>query len=318
MANEREVPIFIFNGFLESGKTTMIRRMLQNPDFTDGQHILLIVCEEGLEEFDEAVCKEKHVAIANIDAAESFNKSTMEQLEQAHKPDSVLIEFNGMWDPEMMLTAPYPKAWFIAQILTMVNSETFQNYYTNMRQMTATQFKLTDVVVFNRFDDRKNDKFSYRSACKAQNMRVQVVFEYPSGEIDAAFDASPFDLTQKVIDIPDQDFPTWYFDVMDNAERYDGKVIHVLCRVAKLTAPNQSGFVMGRHVMTCCAEDIQFMGIYCINHMQFEDEAWVYLTGTVKAVDSSVYGEDGGEQLPVLQVSRLEHAPAPEEEVLML
>ncbi len=43
---------------------------------------------------------ERHVAIANIDAAESFNKSTMEQLEQAHKPGSVLIEFNGMWNPE--------------------------------------------------------------------------------------------------------------------------------------------------------------------------------------------------------------------------
>ncbi len=80
-----------------------------------------------------------------------------------------------------------------------------------MRQMTATQFKLTDVVVFNRFDDRK-DKFSYRSACKAQNMRVQkVVFEYPSGEIDAAFDASPFYLTQKVIDIPVLRFPDLVF-----------------------------------------------------------------------------------------------------------
>ena len=206
----------------------------------------------------------------HLENEEKWNQTTLQKMEQTYQPDCVIIEFNGMWNPEIMFATAYPQTWAIAQVMTIVNSATFQNYYANMRQLMAAQFKLTDLVVFNRFDDGTYDKFYFRSACKAQNMRVQVVYEYPNGEVDTVFDTSPFDLTKKVIDVPEEDFPTWYFDVMDNADRYDGKIVHVLCRVAKLTNPKQTGFVMGRHVMTCCAEDIQFMGIYCVNNMQFD------------------------------------------------
>lgn len=314
---KREVPIFLFNGFLESGKTTMVRRMLENPELTNGQKILLLVCETGMEEYDAAWCEKKNVSLVEFEEEQDYMHADFADLDKRFAPACVIVEFNGMWNPETMLTVSYPKCWLIAQIMTLCNSETFTNYYTNMRQLTAGQMKLTDLVVYNRFSD-SYDKFAFRSAAKAQNMRAQVIFEYPDGIIDAEFDASPFDLSKNTIEIKEEDFPTWYFDVMDHAEKYDGKIIKTLCRVAHLSDPQQKGFVMGRHVMTCCENDIQFMGVYCINDMNFEDESWMLLTGKVQAADASVYGEQPGELLPVLQVSKLEKAAAPEQEVLLL
>ena len=47
-----EVPVYLFTGFLEAGKTKMIQETLEDEGFNDGSHILLLVCEEGLEEYD--------------------------------------------------------------------------------------------------------------------------------------------------------------------------------------------------------------------------------------------------------------------------
>ena len=55
-----EVPVYIVNGFLESGKTSFIQETMTDPDFSDGTETLLIVCEEGEVEYDEQVLKKCH------------------------------------------------------------------------------------------------------------------------------------------------------------------------------------------------------------------------------------------------------------------
>ena len=42
---QKLVPIYIINGFLESGKTTFLRDVLQGGDFYDGEPGLLILCD---------------------------------------------------------------------------------------------------------------------------------------------------------------------------------------------------------------------------------------------------------------------------------
>ena len=44
-----DVPVFLITGFLESGKTTFIKEIFNDPEFYDGEKILLIVCENGVE-----------------------------------------------------------------------------------------------------------------------------------------------------------------------------------------------------------------------------------------------------------------------------
>ena len=51
MNEMKEVPVFLFTGFLESGKTRFIQETLEDKRFNSGERTLLIVCEEGEEEY---------------------------------------------------------------------------------------------------------------------------------------------------------------------------------------------------------------------------------------------------------------------------
>ena len=54
---ENEVYVYLFTGFLESGKTSLIQGTIEEPDFMKGETGLLICCEEGEVEYDEALLK---------------------------------------------------------------------------------------------------------------------------------------------------------------------------------------------------------------------------------------------------------------------
>ncbi len=47
-----EIPVYLFVGFLESGKTSFIQKSLEYSDFNSGENTLYLICEEGIEELD--------------------------------------------------------------------------------------------------------------------------------------------------------------------------------------------------------------------------------------------------------------------------
>lgn len=311
----REVPVFLFNGLLESGKTVMVNRFFENRQICGGRKIVLIVCEEGIEEYDEKNLREKNVTLVSVEDEEDFNSALYEDIERKYAPDIVAIEYNGMWDGNAPLEIVYPDGWQLVEIMTTVDSTTFDAYSKNLRAMLVEQFRNSDIVIFNRFTD-DSKKMAYRSLVKAVNMRVQVVYEYEDGTMDAQFDASPFDLTKDEIDIGDADFGVFYFDVMDNVDKYEGKTVTMRAQAAQISAVAANGFLIGRFAMTCCANDIQFISIYVKNNMTFKNKAWYYVKAKVVSVDASIYGEEPGGKLAALEVLSLAPATAPEEEVV--
>ena len=62
----KEIPVYVFMGFLESGKTTFAKDVLLKQGFTEGAPSLLLVCEEGEEEYDEKELKAKNIQIEYI------------------------------------------------------------------------------------------------------------------------------------------------------------------------------------------------------------------------------------------------------------
>ena len=56
MANE-PIPVYVFTGFLESGKTKFIQDILADPNFTENERTVLLLCEEGIEEYDVYIPK---------------------------------------------------------------------------------------------------------------------------------------------------------------------------------------------------------------------------------------------------------------------
>ena len=315
MAQTREVAVFIFNGLLESGKTVMTQRFLGNPQICDGKKILLIRCEEGVEEYDEKKLAEQKITLVSFEEESEYNALHFEALEKEYRPDLVAVEYNGMWRGTLPLEIRYPKGWQVAEVMTTVDSTTFEAYSKNLRPMMIEQYKISDIVVFNRFDDSMN-KIGFRSLVKAVNMSTQVVYEYENGYIDTEFDGSPFDLSGDTLDIADTDFGIWYFDVMDNVGKYEGKTVTARVQVMKINAVKMDGFLVGRFAMTCCANDIQFLSVYAVNNMKFKNKAWYTMQAKVVSVDSSIYGEPSGERLPALEVISLTPADKPEQEIV--
>ena len=69
-------PVFIINGFLESGKTTFIKFTLQQPYFKTKGTTLLLLCEEGEEEYDEALLSATNTVVEVIEKQEDLIGST--------------------------------------------------------------------------------------------------------------------------------------------------------------------------------------------------------------------------------------------------
>ena len=49
----KEIPVYLFVGFLESGKTKFIQETFEDPNYDSGDKTLLLICEEGEEEYNE-------------------------------------------------------------------------------------------------------------------------------------------------------------------------------------------------------------------------------------------------------------------------
>ena len=310
----KEIPVFVFNGLLESGKTTMIRRFLDNKAICEGKRILLLLCEEGIEELEPSFLEERGVILRSVEE-EDFTPLHLEALDREISPDLVVVEYNGMWKGTLPAEMRWPGGWSLVEVLTTVDSTTFDAFSKNLRSIMLDQFRIADIVVYNRFREDGN-KFNCRALIKAVNPSVQVVFEYEDGTIDSEFDSSPFDLSQDTVEVSDADFGIWYFDVMDHLDKYLGKTVRMRAICVKISGIRMDGFLVGRLAMTCCANDIQLLSVYAKNNMNFKNKAWYTVTAKVVPVDSSVYGEAPGTSLPALEVTGLEVAEKPAQEVV--
>ena len=52
MAADPRIPLYLITGFLDSGKTTLLTDTLNMDYFNDGERTVLLLCEDGEEEFD--------------------------------------------------------------------------------------------------------------------------------------------------------------------------------------------------------------------------------------------------------------------------
>ena len=305
-------PVYMINGFLESGKTGFIAFTLGQPYFQTKGKTLLIVCEEGELEYDPALLSKTRTVMEVIEEEEDFNPTRLTELEKKHKPDRIIIEFNGMWNyKEVKL----PWYWKIEQQITMIDGSTFAMYYTNMRSLLAEMIRGSEMIIFNRCDTVRDQLNTYKRNIKAVNSKADVVFEDENGEIDEIFEEDlPYDLSQDPIVLDNQGYGIWYLDSMDHLERYVGKNIQFLAMVLKPEEYPDGYFVPGRMAMTCCAEDMAFLGYACeyAGTKDLKQKEWVKVTAKVAKEYFADYKGEG----PVLHAISVEKAKAPKDPVI--
>lgn len=304
-------PVFIVNGFLESGKTEFIRYTLSQPYFQVSGKTLLIVCEEGEEEYDEVLLKRSRTIMEVIDEEEEFNSANLLELEKKHKPERIVIEYNGMWNyKEMKL----PFNWKIEQQITMIDASTFPMYFTNMKSLLAEMLRKSEMIIFNRCDGIE-DLSSYKRNVKAINQQADIIFEDSQGEVNQIFeDDLPYNLSDPIIELNNEGYGIWYLDSLDNLERYIDKTVQFTAMVLLPENFPKGYFVPGRMAMTCCADDMAFLGFACEYDKAntLTNKQWVKVTAKVAREYFADYQGEG----PVLKAIRVEQTKAPKEEVI--
>lgn len=186
------VPIYLVTGFLESGKTTFLDFTLQQEYFAIDGKTLLILCEEGEEEYDMDKLKLTNTVVEVIEDEEDLTPQRLAAMDIIHQPERVVIEYNGMWLVSKFEQMELPEGWGIEQEITCVDATTYQVYMANMKSLFMDMIRNTDMVVFNRC--KEGDPLpAYRRGIKVANQSAEVIFENEEGEMDDIFqDEMPF------------------------------------------------------------------------------------------------------------------------------
>ena len=313
MNRENGVPVYIITGFLDSGKTKFINEMLGDPGFSEGERTLILRCEEGEEEYDPQLLKQANAVVRDLVEMEDLETKLIEY-DNELQPERIIFEYNSTWLMETLYDAPKPEEWELAQIVTMVDSSTFDIYLNNMRTFMTDGLKEADLVLFNRCDEN-TPKRNYRRATIALNNTVRIYFDNLDGTTDDGITEEdlPYDMSASPVVITDDLFGVWYIDTMEHPERYDGKLIKLKGQVAYgKNMPNKC-YVLSRQAMTCCADDIAGIGYVCMTEKPIPKEG-EFVECVVKA-EKAYSPIHAHEALILIEQSR-QPAEKPEEEVV--
>lgn len=305
------IPVYMINGFLESGKTDFITFTISQDYFRTGERTLLVLCEDGEQEYSPKLLKKTNTILEVIEDEEDFTPTALSYLAKKNNVSRVIIEYNGMWKHKDIAL---PEDWQLEQQITLIDASTFPMYFTNMKSMVADMVRNSEMIIFNRCDNVE-ELATFKRGVKAVNPKAEIIFEGSQGEINMTLDEDlPFDINAPVIELDNLGYGIWYIDMMDNPERYVGKTISYIGQVLHPKKFPKDFFVPGRMAMTCCADDMAFLGFAthfegCTN---FAERSWVKVTATIKIEYFSDYKSEG----PVLYATDVAVTGEPEKPVI--
>ena len=305
----KKIPVYLFTGFLEGGKTHIIQESMEDQRFNSGEKTLIIMCEEGIEELELDRFWGKNCYFELIEDQEDLTLDMLTLLYKKHKIDRVIIEYNGMWLLERLYAA-MPADWFIFQNMMFADAKTFLNYNANMRQLMVDKLQACEMIVLNRTPE-DIDKEEIHRVVRSVTLRATITYDYPDGhvEYDEIEDPLPFDIDAPIIDIKDEDYAIWYRDLAEETDKYHGKTVRFKGIVARDPKLGKSSLIIGRHVMTCCADDIEYNALVCNfpSAINLKTRDWTIVTAKIKVEPHKLYGRPG----PVLYAEKTEFATKP-------
>lgn len=310
-----EVSVYLFLGFLEAGKTKFIQETLEDERMENGERTLLLLCEEGEEEYAPERFAVRDVAVATLESADELTLENLERLTEKYGAQRVIVEYNGAWLLQQFFDA-MPESWVINQMMTFFDANTFLNYNKNMRQLVFGKVQMTQMVVFNRFKG-EFDKMEFHKIVRGISRRPDIVYDYLGGkpEFDEIEDPLPFDVNAPVIEIEDRDFAWFYRDMAEKGKSYVGKTVRFKGMAATSKKVPAGYIVLGRHIMTCCEADIAYDGFAVKTNKLLTDiktRDWLTVTAKIVYEYNSVYHSEG----PVFVAEKLERAEPPEEQIV--
>ena len=300
----QQIPVYVFTGFLDSGKTKFIQETLEDPRFNAGERTLLLVFEEGEEEYDFSTYPHQNVYLEVLDQ-QTVTTKELQALAKKHKAQRVVAELNGM---QLVgdLYMRFPEEWVVAQEVFFADSTTIMTYNANMRNLVMDKLVGAQMVVYNRLQPGA-DTAELHKLSRAANRKIDILYDYVDGTtaFDDVVDPLPFDIEAPVIEIKDADYALWYRDVTEEPQKYHGKTVHFKAQVAMLRREKNNMFAPGRFVMTCCVDDIEFCGVPCRyeKSRDLQSRSWVMVTAKVTAEKHFLYKGELGPVLTAISIA---------------
>lgn len=176
-----DIPVYLFTGFIESGKTKFIQETLTDVRFNNGEKTLLLLCEEGIEEYDPSEFSGKNVNIQTVNK-EDLTAQQLESWRKKCKAERVIIEYNGMWQLRELFDN-LPDKWIIAQEFFFADASTFLSYNANMRSLVVDKLTTCELAVFNRYND-SIDKMELHKIVRGVNRTANIAYEKTNGDVE--------------------------------------------------------------------------------------------------------------------------------------
>ena len=307
------LPVFLFTGFLDSGKTTFLQSMLEDPGFNEGQRTLVLQCEEGEEELIPSRFSINNVTIHTVDSVAELTPANLSLWQRKAAATRVMIEYNGMWQMNDLFDR-LPENWGIAQETLMVDASTIMAFNANMRQLVVDKLNTAELIIFTRVEPEQ-DRMELHKLVRGISRGAQIVYDLTDGTSveDDIEDPLPFDINADIIEIDDKDYALFYRDLVDEPAKYEGKTVRYKGLCANNMRMPKDTFLAGRHIMTCCEADIAYCPLVCKwdRAKSVRHKSWGIVEGRINEKFSNIYGKKG----PVLSVHSFEPATQPEQPV---
>lgn len=294
---DNEIPVFLVNGFLESGKTSFIMYTIGEEYFHVEGNTLLVVCEEGEVEYDSKLLGREKTIVVNVDDKSGLTKEFLEEQLKKNRCERVIIEYNGMWgDPGEI---DFPDDWVLYQQITVMDGSTLGAYLNNMKALMGPMLKNTELCIVNRCDNKTHEELiGYKRQLRPmmqQGSMLVMENRYGEVELETLDEELPYDVKGNEVVIKPEHYGTWYLDARDYPERYAGKTVDFTARIMKSPKFDKGLFVPGRMSMTCCENDMAFLGYlaYYKDIDKYKNGEWVHLKARFDIKNRPEYEGEG-------------------------
>lgn len=304
MAQTQQIPVFLFTGFLDAGKTKFIQDTLENPEFTEKRRTLLLVCEEGEEEYDPTrFAGEVYTEI--VENEDDLCPALLLSLVGKHRAHQVMVEYNGMWSLDTIYRS-LAEPLAMAQEFAFFDASTILTYNANMRTQVVDKLQSCDLAIFNRIQ-KGADVMPFHKLVRGVSRTADIVYDHPDGTVDRdeIEDPLPFDKKAPVIVIADEDYALWYRDMGEHLDEYNGKTVKFRAQIARTAGLARAEMIAGRKIMTCCEADTTYSGLVVEydGASLFREGEWIMLTARIALKNHKIY-QNRGPVLAALDVAR--------------
>ncbi|MBQ9022678.1 MAG: hypothetical protein IJ108_02045 [Eubacterium sp.] len=278
-----KIKSFLVSGFMDAGKTTYIQDTICQGFFHKRGSSLILSFEDGETAYDIEKLREfrTEVVFYQGKGSEDITAFCLSAIE-AFQPDRIYIEDNILMEN---LQDSFPPCMHIVSKTTLIDGTTLSVYFNNMRQIMQNSVKNAGLVIFNRVPERDLLK-PYGSIFPVMERNAAFLWESPMGYHEKAFgNILTFDFSANPIEIGDQDFLSFFLDITEDPDKYDGKEVNL---IGQIRCEGTDSLRVGRTVMTCCMADLSFLSLACLGREKmelagFSDHSWIRLHATCKS-----------------------------------